>query len=101
MITLEKKIESKVVKEAKKLGILTIKLTPQGETGYPDRMFFIEGGSPLLIEFKRKGCKPNPKQEYIINQLQERGYHVKWFDNAEEAIKALVGYSRRLGGAIT
>lgn len=60
-----------------------------GETGWPDRIFFIPGGSPLIIECKRDGKPTSAKQDYIINMLRGLGYDVEVYDNYEEAYGAI------------
>lgn len=63
------------------LGVENSKLKDQGETGFPDRCFWLPGGKPLLIEFKQPGEDPDPKQEYIHNKLKKLGYQVEVCDN--------------------
>jgi hypothetical protein len=46
----EADIENWVVEEAlKRYGVPSLKLNTQGNTGWPDRAFWIPGGRPLLI----------------------------------------------------
>ena len=96
----EKKIEASVCKKALALyGVPNLKLEPPAgsETGWPDRLFFIPGGHPFLLEFKEVGYEPEPKQEYIHGTLEDLGYDVAWTDNEEaalEAIKARVDKAR-------
>jgi hypothetical protein len=73
------------------LGIVGIKLTPQGRTGYPDRMFLLPEGSPLFIEFKREGETLRPKQEIIIKTMKELGYNVQIHTTARGAFGAVIG----------
>jgi len=92
-----KPLESKVERDAcgdalNKLRVPNMKmLHTGGETGWPDRVFFIEGGRPLLIEFKRPGEKndTSPRQEYIHSILRELGYDVQVHDNKDEALEAV------------
>lgn len=70
-------------------GVLHLKLNVRGKTGFPDRLFFIPGGRPLLIEFKRPGEEPEWKQLYIHAQLIARGYDVQSHDNKEAALRAI------------
>jgi hypothetical protein len=90
---LESSIERRVKQWADEHGILNAKLTPMGQRAFPDRMFFVDGGAPLIIEFKRPGEEPTKLQLYIIKQLKKRGYDVRWTDNAEQAIKWLRRYA--------
>lgn len=74
----------------KELGIIGAKLTVPGDTGYPDRIFWLPGGRPLLIEFKQPGEAPEPKQEYHIRRLRALGYLVEVHDNATDALRAVL-----------
>ena len=87
---LESDIERKVCElAATKLGIINIKLTSSGSTGYPDRIFWVPGGKPVMIEFKRPGGIVRPKQVYIHKLLRARGYQVEVCDNVEDAMSIL------------
>lgn len=83
---LEKDTEHEVVSWAyTQLGITGSKLKIVGDDGYPDRIFWIPGGKPLFIEFKRPGEEPRPKQVYVHNMLRKLGYFVEVCDNVEGA----------------
>jgi hypothetical protein len=87
---LERQIEQMVCAKALSLyGVESLKMNSITTTGLPDRMFLIQGGSPLFIEFKAQGKKPTLKQQYIINKLLKLGYKVEVHDNIESAIKAI------------
>src|SRR5580700_822700 len=86
MSQLESSIERRVKQWADAHGILNCKFTPVGTRGYPDRMFFVPGGFPLLLEFKKEGETPTKLQAYIIGKLKENGYDARWTDNSETAI---------------
>lgn len=91
MQNLESKIEQKACDLVwKHLGIVCSKLVTPGDTGYPDRVVWIPGGKPLLIEFKRPGEHPEPKQAYIHDQLRKLGYRVEVHDNAIRAFQAVI-----------
>lgn len=84
----EAKIELRACQLAfQQLGVLNLKLNVRGNTGYPDRLFFIPGGRPLLIEFKRPGEQPTPKQLHIHQQLRNLGYQVEIHDHADRAFR--------------
>lgn len=72
------------------LGIEGSKLKILGDTGYPDRIFWIPGGRPLLIEFKQPGEEPRAKQLHIHEQLRGLGYEVQVHDNAIDAFQAVI-----------
>jgi hypothetical protein len=40
------------------LGIKGSKLKNLSDTSWPDRLFWLPGGKPLLIEFKQPGYEP-------------------------------------------
>ena len=53
---LESKVERTACKKIRELlGIESTKLNVRGETGLPDRLFWIPGGRPLFIEFNLLG----------------------------------------------
>jgi len=85
---LEERLEDYVIDHC---GIHSIKLDVSGHNGHPDRLFFIPGGRPLLIEFKRPGeeVEPGSVQEYVIESLVKLGYNVQTHDSAEEALAAI------------
>lgn len=85
-------LEGRVVKKAlNSLGVASVKLEPPlgSETGWPDRMFFMPGGKPFLLEFKEVGYTPDPKQIYIHTVLEGLGYDVAWTDEEEAALEAI------------
>jgi len=65
---------------------LTYKMAATYTRDWPDRMFFIPGGRPLLIEFKKPGAEPTPKQAARIKELRELGYDVEVCDSKEQGI---------------
>ena len=65
-----KHVETPVVKWAKKRKIEALKLNVLGQRGFPDRIFFLAGGKPFLIEFKRRNGKLSKLQERKIKKLR-------------------------------
>ncbi len=89
---LETNLEKKVCENAViKYGVLSIKLSPPGQVGWPDRLFLIHGGRPLLIEFKLPWTEPEPMQDYRHDMLKALNYDVEVCDNYEDAM-ATIGY---------
>lgn len=89
--TLENDIEQKACDLVwQYLGIEGSKLKILGDTGYPDRIFWLPGGRPLLIEFKRPGEEPRAKQLQIHEQLRGLGYEVQVHDNSIDAFQAVI-----------
>lgn len=87
--------ESKIEKKAvgliwEHLGIENSKLVTPGNTGYPDRIIWVPGGKPLLIEFKRPGEVLNPRQRYIHDKLKILGYRIEIHDDAVLAFSSVI-----------
>lgn len=97
LIRLESDLERAVCNYAHRRGILHIKLNIQGRTGFPDRQFFIPGGKPLLIEFKRKGGRVRPMQAYVYGVLQKLEYDVRFIDNTTDGFRAIDGELQKAG----
>jgi len=97
----EKKIEDTTCERAEELGIFNLKLNVKGNVGWPDRVFWIPGGKPFLIEFKKwdgkdKFEKLDDRQRLIIERLLYARYDVEVHDNVEEATESI---RRRLESA--
>lgn len=91
MRTSESKIEQKACDLVLKyLGVVGSKLSVIGDTGYPDRVFWLPYGRPLLIEFKKPGEEPEPKQVEIHRRLRRLGYQVEVYDTAAEAFLSVI-----------
>jgi hypothetical protein len=69
--------------------VRSIKLNLQGNNHWPDRQFFIPGGKPLFIEFKRLGEVATPPQQLIHKALRYHGYKVEVHDNRRTALCAV------------
>jgi len=89
LVRLETDLERAVCTYADKHGILHIKLNLRGRRGFPDRLFFIPGGKPLMIEFKREGEEPRRLQSYIHSQLVGLGYRVETADNTFDGFQLI------------
>lgn len=85
MRILERSIESTVVAWARRQGVMVTKLQGLGNRSWPDRIFWIPGGRPCLIEFKRPGGKLTPLQAECIGKLAGCGYSVSVCDSADAA----------------
>lgn len=87
---LERDIEKAVARKALMLyGVHSSKLTSPAHNGLPDRIFWLRGGKPLLIEFKRKGQLPRPNQQHVIEMLRKEGYAVEVHDNVTTALASI------------
>lgn len=83
---LESAIERRVSRWADSRGLLHLKLNVSNRRGFPDHVFFLRGGKPLLIEFKRPGELQDALQKNIAERLRFLGYEVMVMDDAKEAI---------------
>jgi hypothetical protein len=79
--------EKRLVAWAESNGVLQLKLNIQGRRGWPDRVFFLPGGRPYLVEMKAEGEEPRKLQLYIHAQLRSLGYLIEVHDTAEKAIE--------------
>lgn len=87
---LESSIQADTCRDALKLyGIRYSKLVTPGDTGWPDDLFWIPGGRPLLVEFKKEGEEPRPKQVHVHKILKDLGYDVETHDNRESALASI------------
>lgn len=86
---IEKKIEASVCIYAKSRGVMVTKFTSPGYRGMPDRIFWVPGGKPLLVEFKRLGGSLSALQGYVKLKLESLGYEVKIIDNVQAGKSAI------------
>lgn len=86
---IESVTEQAVVRWAVARGIEQTKLNLMGQRGWPDRVFWLAGGRPLLMEFKRLGSKPRKLQQAVHERLKRLGYDTHCIDRAEDGINIL------------
>lgn len=60
-----------------------------GVDGWPDRVFLVPGGKPLMIEFKAPGGELSPRQVFRIECLRTWGYNVEVYNDADRAFQAI------------
>ena len=89
---LEVDIEQAAADWACARGWESIKFTPRGSRGWPDRIFISISGVHVWIEFKKNGKEPRKVQLYRIKQLRKRAVNAFWIDNLEEAQTTLKFY---------
>ena len=82
-------VQQPVLDWADKYRVLYARLNLHGKTGFPDVLFFIRGGRPFLIEFKRPGKQLEPRQWYIMGLLLNLDYDVEAHNDPKIAITAL------------
>ena len=71
------------------LHVINVKIKPAGTNGWPDRLFFVPGGKPLFIEFKRPGKEARKLQKLIHRRLRHYGYEVQTHDTVQGAFDAV------------
>lgn len=84
----ESAIEKAVCAWAKSQGILPIKFTPDGEVGWPDRIFLYKG-TAVFIEFKAHGKIARPLQAHRIQVLVNNGFIAEVHSDVQTAIQTL------------
>lgn len=84
----ESSVESMVCREAKAIGIHTLKLGGPNDRGKEDRLFLHQGVA-VFMELKATGEKPSPLQEKRMRQRQEMGFQSAWFDAPGPALQWL------------
>lgn len=85
---IENKFCINIGKWAREHNILltTVKLNLKGRRGWPDRVVMWEGGNLTFIEFKRPGEEPRKLQTYIHEILNDMGFKVEVYDDADIAL---------------
>lgn len=68
----ESRLEAVCVKWARQRGVLVSKLTDPA--GFPDRAFWVDGGRPVLVEFKDPLGTATELQKTYQRRLLELGY---------------------------
>ena len=97
MHVLERDIEGDTCRRAEnEMGVTNTKLVTPGQTGWPDRIFWLPK-RPFLIEFKKPGESPKKKQSYIHDMLVKLGYEVEVHDDTDKALAAIRAALKRRG----
>ena len=91
-------VQNPTVAWARRNGVRATKLQGPGNRSQPDFCFWIPGGVPFMIEFKRPGEAPTPLQTDTIKKFWAADYAVEVHDTKESAIAAI---QRRLGQRAT
>ena len=74
---LEKDVEGDLVKWVLRNGGETIKFTPRGSVGWPDRMVFFPDIF-IWVEVKKAGKEPTSMQYYRLATLRQYGQAALW-----------------------
>ncbi len=94
MSVLEKELEKKCKEYAELDGWLSIKVSPDSQRGWPDRVFISPGGKHIYVEFKMKGGQPRELQLYRMEQLRQHKCLVWLVDDVED-FKSWLGEERQ------
>jgi hypothetical protein len=87
----EAEIEKYLVRRIEELGGMTVKMTPEGQRGWPDRLVCLHGGRVSLVELKRpKGGQLSPSQVHRFGLLRSLGIPV-WVLRTYEDIDKVFG----------
>ena len=90
MRVLERQIEERLKKEAKRRGGLALKLVSPGMAGVPDRLVLLPKGVMMFVEVKAPGKKPRPLQLKRKRQLEDLGFKVHVIDSCEGAVEVML-----------
>lgn len=82
---LEKDIEKYFVRRIKEIGGKAYKFVSPGNSGVPDRMVCLPGGTVVFVELKAPGKTPRPIQIHQIGILRKFGFQVEIVDSKESA----------------
>lgn len=80
----ERKIEEKVVRLCRQMGLYCRKFSSPSNRGVPDRIIG-KNGRILFLELKRPGNEPTALQLREINLIRNCGLRAVWVDNFRDA----------------
>lgn len=89
MPVLEKDIEKAIVKKAKAMGCLALKINGLGQRSWPDRLFIRPDGHVIWIEVKRPDGVLSEGQKAMIEELREHKQNVFVCYSVDEAVTVL------------
>lgn len=72
----EKKIETVLVQEVKRLGGRAYKWVSPGNDGVPDRIVIFPGRAPIFVELKSETGRLSALQEVQVQRLRSLGQEV-------------------------
>ena len=85
----EKQIEQKLVRAARNMGGIALKLVCPGFDGMPDRIVLLQNGHIGFVEVKSPGERPRPLQLARHGLLRRLGFKVYVLDD-ERQIERIV-----------
>ena len=80
---LEKEIEQRLVRMARRHGGLALKWVCPGWAGVPDRIVLLPGGRVYFIELKRPGGRTSERQRWWAEKLRDLGFDCYFLLSAE------------------
>ena len=81
---LEKTVEEYLVKEVRKIGGIAYKFTSPGNSGVPDRIVLLPGGTVHFIEMKRPTGGKTEARQRKQERIQVRGGNVRTINTKEQ-----------------
>ena len=85
----ESTIESRLVREVRKLGGLCYKFTSPGAPGVPDRIIILPGGLVVFVELKTEIGRLAKIQKWQIEELRKRGANVRVLKGMDQVLAFL------------
>ena len=85
----ESTIETRLVREVKKLGGLCYKFTSPGSPGVPDRIIILPGGRIVFVELKTEIGRLANIQKWQIEELRKRGVIVRVLKGLDQVLEFL------------
>jgi len=81
---LESELESRFVREVKRIGGRAPKWTSPGTRGVPDRIVLLPGGRTIYVELKAPGKPLKPLQKWWAKILRGMDHRVYKIDSHED-----------------
>lgn len=79
----EKIIERYLVRACAAIGVKALKYSNSNESGFPDRLLLLHGGSVVWVELKSKGRHPSALQKIRHEELRRMGHRVEVIDSKQ------------------
>lgn len=95
VLKLERHHEAGFIELCRQLGIRQEKLKMASKSSWPDRTLLYRGCA-MFLELKRKGEKPEPLQQYTLDQLTKEGFDARWSDDLELTTLIVIGWKQHV-----